>query len=140
MCKHWDHGKAFRSHLRTGLMEFNDPESWVIGLALQQSLRKRDSLQIHRVTKIFIFSVSQAAILRSEHLEPAPVQALPRWMNRSARTLRDASTETQTKWVQGHSGININEAPDRKANLARECCRSGIVSRREYTAVANWTR
>jgi hypothetical protein len=68
-------------------MEVYDGELWAIGLALPESVRKRDTLQTHAVRKVALFSDSQAAISRSEYLEPGPGQSLARWINRSARTL-----------------------------------------------------
>ena len=62
MCKHGHRWKAFCSHLGTGRMEVHNVELWAIGLALQDSVRKRDTLQTHRVTKVAVFSGSQAAI------------------------------------------------------------------------------
>jgi hypothetical protein len=43
---------------------------WVIGLTLRESVRKRDMLQTHRTKRVAIFSNSQVAIWRMEHLEP----------------------------------------------------------------------
>jgi len=72
VCKHRDNWKAFRSHLGTRRMEVYDVELWAIGLALRESLTKRDRLQIHGVTNIADFSDSQAALRRTEYLEPGP--------------------------------------------------------------------
>jgi len=60
--KHGDRRNAFRSHLGTGPMEVYHGELWAIGRALRESVRKRDTLQTHRVTKEVVFSDSQAAI------------------------------------------------------------------------------
>jgi hypothetical protein len=72
VCKHGDRWKAFLSHLGTGRMEVNDAERRAIGLALRESVRKRDTMQIQGVTKVAGFSDSQEAIQRTEHLEPGP--------------------------------------------------------------------
>jgi len=78
-------------------------------------VRKRDILQTHGMTKLAVFSDSQAAIWRTEYLEPGPGQPLARWINPSARTLRKASIETEIHWVPGHTGISGNEEADRQA-------------------------
>ena len=140
MCKHGDRWKAFRSHLSTGRMEVHDAELWAIGLAPQKSVRKRDTLQTHGVTKVAICSDSQAAIRRTAHLEPGPAQPLARWINWSAKTLREASIDTEIRWVPGHTGIPGNEEADCQANLAREGGRSGTVRERVYTLAADRTR
>jgi hypothetical protein len=49
--KHGDRWKAFRSHLGTGRMEVYDEELWAIGLALRDSVRKKDTQQRKGVTK-----------------------------------------------------------------------------------------
>jgi hypothetical protein len=103
-------------------------------------VRKRDTLQTHRVTKVAVISDSQAAIRRTEHLEPGPGQPLARWINRSVWTVREAGIETEIHWVPGHTSIPGNEEADRQANLAREGCRTGTVRERVYTLAANRTR
>jgi len=140
MCKHCDHWKTFHRHLGTGRMEVYHPERWAIRLVLRESVRKRDTLQTHRVTKVAVFSDSQVAIRRTEHLEPGPGQPRARWIDWSARTLREASIETEIHWVPGHTGIPGNEEADRQANLVREGRRSGTVRERVYTLAANRTR
>ena len=94
VCKHGDRWKACLRCLGTGRIEVYNAELWVIGLALRQSVRKRDTLQTDTVTKVAVFSDPQVAIRRKEHLGPGPGQPLARWMNRSARTLCEACIET----------------------------------------------
>jgi len=43
VCKHRDGWRGFCSHLGSGRMEFYDVELCAIGLALQESLKKRDT-------------------------------------------------------------------------------------------------
>ena len=62
VCNHKGGWKAFHSHLGTRQVEICDAELWAIGLALWESVGKRDTLQTHRVTKVAVFSNSQAAI------------------------------------------------------------------------------
>jgi len=121
-------------------MEVYDAELGAIGLALRESVRKRDTLQTHGVTKVAVFSDSQAAVRRTEHLEPGLGQPLARWINQSARTLREASIETEIHWVPGHTGIPRNEEADRQANLGRGGRRTGTMRERVYTSAANMTR
>jgi hypothetical protein len=62
VCKYRNGGKAFSCHLGTGRVEVYDAELWVIVLALRESVKKRDTLQTHRVTKVAVFSGSEVAI------------------------------------------------------------------------------
>jgi ribonuclease HI len=140
VCKHRDSLRAFLSHLGTGRMLVYDTELWDIGLALRESVKKRDTLQTHGVTKVAVFSDSEAAIRQTEHLEPAPGQHLPRWISQCARNLREAGIETEIHWVPGHSGIPGNAEADCQANLAREGGRAGTIRERIYTSAANRTR
>jgi len=140
VCKHSDRWKAFRSHLCTGRMEVYDAELWAIGLALWESVRKRDTLQTQTLTKVAVFSDLQAAIQRTQHLEPGPGQPLARLINRSTRSLCEAGMETEIHWDLGHTSIPRNEEADRQANLAREGRRTGTVREQVYTSAANRTR
>jgi len=62
VCKRGDGCMAFRSHLSTRRVEVCDAELWAIGLALRESVRKRDKLQTHGVMTVAMFSNSQVAI------------------------------------------------------------------------------
>jgi len=76
-------------------MQVFDADLWAIGLALRESVKKKYILQTHGVTKVAVFSDSQAAIRQMEHLEPGPGQHLARWIDQCARTLHEASIETE---------------------------------------------
>jgi len=135
-----DGWEAMSCHLGTGRIVIHDAAWWAIGLALWELLKKRDRLQTHGVTQIAIFSASQAAIRRTEHLEPGPGQHVAMWNSHCARNLREAGIETETRWVPEHTGIPGNEEADRQAHLAREGRRGGTVRERIYTSVVNRTR
>lgn len=59
-------------------MEVDDAELLSIGLAPRESVKKRETLQTHGVMKAAVFSDSQEAIPRTEHLEPGAGQPLGR--------------------------------------------------------------
>jgi hypothetical protein len=92
------------------------------------------------VTTVAVFSDSQAAIRRTEHLEPGPVQPLGRLINHNTRAHREVRMEPLYYCVSGHNGIPKNEEADHQANLAREGRRAGTVRERIYTSAANRTR
>jgi hypothetical protein len=87
--KHGDGCRSFRSHLGTGRMEVYEVELWAIGVKLSESVKMRERLMENGVTIVAVFSDSQAAIHRTEDLEPGPGQPLARLLTRDlARWLR----------------------------------------------------
>jgi len=69
--KHRDGWKVFCGHLGTRCGEVYNAEPCAIRLALRKSVKKRDTLQTHRVTMVAVFSDMQETIRQTEHLEPA---------------------------------------------------------------------
>jgi hypothetical protein len=90
-------------------MEVFDAELWAIGLALGETVKRRERLQKHGVKTVAVFRNSQAAIRQTAHLEPGPGQRLARRINQRAQTLlaqasqprftvsRDTSASPETK-------------------------------------------
>jgi len=79
--KHRDKCRSGRSSLVTVRKEVFDAEPREIGLALEETIEKREILQRNRVKIVAVFSISQAAIWRAAHLEPGPRQRLARQIN-----------------------------------------------------------
>jgi len=139
VCNHGNQWRFRRSFLGSGHMEVFDAELWAIGLALDMAIQKRETLQIHGVKTVAVFSDSRATIRRMAHLEPGPGQRLARRINRSAWNLLAHGIATEIHWVPGHSSIPGNEEADRQANLARDAGGS-IVIERLYTSASNRAR
>jgi len=100
----------------------------------------RETFQKHGVKTVAVYSDSQAAILRTAHLEPGPGQRLARWINRRARNLLAHASATEIHWVPGHSGIPGNEEADRQANLARDARGSTVIEQPYTTSAPNRAR
>jgi hypothetical protein len=72
VCTHRSEWRTCHSYLGTEHMEVFDSELWAIGLALGETVKRRETLQRHGVKTVAVFSDSQAAIRRMAHLEPGP--------------------------------------------------------------------
>jgi len=55
-CKHRDEWRSRRSYLGTGRMDVFDAELWAIGLALEETIEKSETLQRHGVKMVAVFS------------------------------------------------------------------------------------
>jgi len=139
VCKHRDEWGYRRSCLGTGPTEVFDAELCAIGLALEETIEKREILQRNRVNMVAVCSDSRAGIRRAAHLGPGPRQRLSRRINRKAQALLAHGIKTDIHWVPGHSGIPGNVEADRQANVAREA-RGDTVTERPYTFAVNTAR
>jgi len=139
LCKHGNEWRPCRSFLGNGRMEVFDAELWAIGLALDVEIARRETLQVHGVKTVAVFSDSQAAIRRAANLEPGPGQRLGRRIKRRARSLLAHGIATEIHWVPGHSGITGNEEADRQANLVRNASGSTVIEQ-PYTSALNRAR
>jgi ribonuclease HI len=120
-------------------MEVFDVELWAIGIALGETVKRRERLQEHGVKMVAVCSDSQAVIRRTAHLEPGPGKQLARCINRRAQTLLAHGISSKIQWVQGHSSIPGNKEVDRQVSLARDASRD-IVIERPYTSSSNRVR
>jgi len=68
VCNHSNEWRTRRSYLGTGRMEVFDAELWAIGLALRETVKRRERLEKHSVKTVAIFSDSDAVIRRTAHL------------------------------------------------------------------------
>jgi len=87
VCKHGDQWRSCRSFLGIGRMEVFDAELWAFGLALGETIEKRETLQKRGVKTVAIYSDSQAAIRRAPHLESGLGHGLVRQIDQRARAL-----------------------------------------------------
>ena len=73
----WKHGNQWRSRSGfpgTGHKDGYDAELWAIGLALDVTIDKRETLQWYEVKTVAIFSDSLIAIQQAALMEPGPGQ------------------------------------------------------------------
>jgi len=127
------------SFLGTGRMEVFNAELWVIELAHDVANEKRETLQVHGVKTVAVFSNSQIAIRRAAHLQPGPGQRRARPINRRARSLFAHAIATEIHCVPGHSCIPGNAEADRQANLPRNASGSTVIVW-PYTSASNRAR
>ena len=111
----------------------------MIRLALDVAIEKRETLQMHGVKIVAVFSDSQATIRQVAHVEQGPGQRLARGINTRAQSLLTDSITTEIHWVLGHSRIPRNEHADHQANLARYASGSTVIGR-PYTLPGNRVR
>jgi hypothetical protein len=116
-------------------MEVFHAKLWVIGLELDVAIDKRETLQMHGVKTVAVFSDWQAAIWRAVHLEQGPGQRLARRINRRAQSFLAHSMATGIHWVPGHSGIPGNEEADCQAILAQDANWRTVIER-PYTSAS----
>ena len=74
VCKHGTESRSRSSCLSTGRMEVFDAELCAIGLVLDVAIATRETLQMHAVKTVAVFSDSQAAIRQVAYLEAGPGQ------------------------------------------------------------------
>jgi len=84
---------VFRSYLGMGRMQVFDAELWAIGVALRKSVARAEVLRAHGVSRVAVFSDSQAAIRQTAQLDPGPGQQLARAIKEHARSLRAQGIE-----------------------------------------------
>jgi len=74
VCTDGNEWRSRRSFRGMGHMEEFDAELWAIGLVPDFVIDKRESLHMHGVKMVAVFSDSQAAIRPVAHLVPGPGQ------------------------------------------------------------------
>jgi len=72
VCKHGNQCRSCHSFLGTGYLEGCDAEQLAIGLALDVTIEKRETLHRHCVKTVTIFSDSQTTIRQVAQLVPGP--------------------------------------------------------------------
>jgi len=139
VCKHGNEWRSRRSFRGTGRIVVFNAELWAIGLVLDVTIEKRETLQSHQGRMVAILSDSQTAIRRAAHLEPGPAQPLARQINQRAQALLAHNIPTEIHWVPGHSGIPGDEEADCQANLARDAWGDTVIER-PYSSASNRAR
>jgi len=115
VCKHRNEWRSRCSYLGTGHMEVIGAELWAIGLALNEKIRKTETLQRQGVKKVAVFSDSHAAIGRTAHLEPGLRQRVDRRINRREQALLSDGIATEILLVPGYSAMPGNQDADQTA-------------------------
>jgi hypothetical protein len=136
VCKHGTEWRTSHRYLGTGRMEVLDAELWAIGIALGETVKRRESLLEHGVKTVAFISDSQGAIRQVAHLELGLGQRLVRRIKQSVRALHAHGIATETHWVPGHFGIPANEDGDCQANITRDAIGSTAIER-PYTSDLN---
>jgi hypothetical protein len=107
-----------------GRIDALDSELWVVGHALDEPIRERETLQRHGVKTVAILRVWQTAIRQGAHLEPGSERRLAMWINQRAQALLAHGMATEIHWVLGHSGMPGHYEADHQVNLTRDASRS----------------
>jgi ribonuclease HI len=127
VCKHGNECRFHCSFLGTRRMEVIDAKLWAIGLVLDVAVKNIETLQMHGVKTVAVFSDSQAIIRRAALLESGPGQRLARQINGRARSLPAHGIAMEIHCVPGHSSIPANEEADSQANFTRDASERTLV-------------
>ena len=120
-------------------MEVFDAELWVIRLALDVTIKKREILQTYGVKTVVVFSDWKADIRRMAYLDPGPEQWVASGIHRRSQALLTHGIAMEIHWVLEHSSIPWNKETDSQAKLAWEANGSRIIDR-QYTWASNRAR